>query len=129
MTTSYELTSDEREAMAKSSILMRKHIGKASIDIGAHEGESDYTPYERMSIRPTLDVLMVYGEDILTRWCEDGYRVYCNGKDESMRLVPHQDHDNDHQAFHKTLQENSSFKCESESNGNARSFTRSYPYR
>ncbi len=84
-----ELTSDERAAMARAPFSEETH--KASIDIGAHEGESDYTPYERMSIRPTLDVNGIWGG-----YTGDGAKTVIASiatAKISMRLVPHQDHE------------------------------------
>jgi len=64
---------------------------KASIGIGGCEGEPDYTPPERMSIRPTLDVNGVWGgymgEGAKTVIASEAYAKI------SMRLVPDQDPD------------------------------------
>ncbi|HIB77723.1 MAG TPA: dipeptidase [Flavobacteriales bacterium] len=84
-----ELSSDERAAMAKAPFSSENH--KSSIGIGAHEGEVAYSPSERMSIRPTLDVNGIWGG-----YMKDGAKTVIASKAYakiSMRLVPHQDHE------------------------------------
>ncbi|MFB1019603.1 MAG: M20/M25/M40 family metallo-hydrolase, partial [Flavobacteriales bacterium] len=54
-----ELTKEEREDMARAPFNEAEH--RESIGIGAHEGERGYSPTERMSIRPTLDINGIWG--------------------------------------------------------------------
>lgn len=81
-----ELSAAEREAMAKAPFDESKY--KRSIDIGAVEGEKGYSPAERMSIRPTLDVNGIWGG-----YAGDGAKTVIASKATakiSMRLVPNQ---------------------------------------
>ena len=84
-----ELSVEERAAMAEAPFSEEEY--KASIGIGGCEGEPDYTPPERMSIRPTLDVNGVWGgymgEGAKTVIASEAYAKI------SMRLVPDQDPD------------------------------------
>jgi len=85
----YELSSEERSAMARAPFSETSH--RSSIGIGAHEGESTYSPMERMSIRPTLDVNGIWGG-----YMKEGAKTVIASKAYakiSMRLVPHQDHE------------------------------------
>ena len=84
-----ELTTEEREAMARAPFNEAAH--RDSIGIGAHEGELEYSPAERMSIRPTLDVNGIWGG-----YTGDGAKTVIASVATakiSMRLVPHQDHE------------------------------------
>ena len=84
-----ELTSEERAAMARAPFNEDSH--KSSIDISAHEGEPSYSPSERMSIRPTLDVNGIWG-GYLKEGAKTVIASIATAKI-SMRLVPHQDHE------------------------------------
>jgi acetylornithine deacetylase/succinyl-diaminopimelate desuccinylase-like protein len=82
-----ELSEAERKAMAEAPFDESEY--KRSIDIGAVEGEAGYSPAERMSIRPTLDVNGIWGG-----YTGDGAKTVIASKAYakiSMRLVPHQD--------------------------------------
>jgi len=84
-----ELSSEEREAMARAPFSEDRY--KSSIGIGATEGEPSYTPPERMSIRPTLDLNGIWGGYI-----KEGAKTVIPSiatAKVSMRLVPHQDFD------------------------------------
>jgi acetylornithine deacetylase/succinyl-diaminopimelate desuccinylase-like protein len=84
-----ELSVEEREAMAEAPF-SEEHY-KASIGIGATEGEHGYTAPERMSIRPTLDVNGVWGG-----YMDEGAKTVIASEacaKISMRLVPDQDHE------------------------------------
>jgi acetylornithine deacetylase/succinyl-diaminopimelate desuccinylase-like protein len=84
-----ELTKEEREAMARAPFNETAH--RESIGIGAHEGERDYSPTERMSIRPTLDINGIWGG-----YMNEGAKTVIASKATakvSMRLVPYQDHE------------------------------------
>ncbi len=84
-----ELTQDEREDMARAPFNEAAH--RESIGIGAHEGEHGYSPTERMSIRPTLDINGIWGG-----YMKEGAKTVIASKATakvSMRLVPYQDHD------------------------------------
>ena len=54
-----DLTDAEREAMARAPFSEKAY--KSSIGIGGTEGEPSYSPPERMSIRPTLDLNGIWG--------------------------------------------------------------------
>jgi len=82
-----ELSREERAAMAEAPFSEEEY--KRSIDIGAVEGEKGYSPAERMSIRPTLDVNGIWGG-----YTGDGAKTVIASKAYakiSMRLVPNQD--------------------------------------
>lgn len=84
-----ELTTEEREDMARAPFNEAAH--RDSIGIGAHEGESGYSPTERMSIRPTLDINGIWGG-----YMKEGAKTVIASKATakvSMRLVPYQDHE------------------------------------
>ena len=84
-----ELSAEERAAMAEAPFSEEEY--KASIGIGAVEGEHGYTAPERMSIRPTLDVNGIWGG-----YTGDGAKTVIASKATakiSMRLVPGQDPD------------------------------------
>lgn len=84
-----ELTQDEREDMARAPFNEAAH--RESIGIGAHEGEHGYSPTERMSIRPTLDINGIWGG-----YMKEGAKTVIASKATakvSMRLVPYQDHE------------------------------------
>ena len=84
-----ELTTEEREDMARAPFNESAH--RDSIGIGAHEGESGYSPTERMSIRPTLDINGIWGG-----YMKEGAKTVIASKATakvSMRLVPYQDHE------------------------------------
>ena len=62
---------------------------KSSIGIGGTEGEPSYSPPERMSIRPTLDLNGIWGG-----YTGEGAKTVIPSIAKakiSMRLVPHQD--------------------------------------
>ena len=85
----HELTKDEREDMARAPFNEAEH--RESIGIGAHEGERGYSPTERMSIRPTLDINGIWGG-----YMKEGAKTVIASKATakvSMRLVPYQDHE------------------------------------
>ena len=85
----HELTKEEREDMARAPFNEAEH--RESIDIGAHEGERGYSPTERMSIRPTLDINGIWGG-----YMKEGAKTVIASKATakvSMRLVPYQDHE------------------------------------
>lgn len=82
-----ELSGAERTAMAEAPFSEAGY--KDSIGIGATEGELAYSPMERMSIRPTLDVNGIWGG-----YTGDGAKTVIASKATakiSMRLVPNQD--------------------------------------
>jgi acetylornithine deacetylase/succinyl-diaminopimelate desuccinylase-like protein len=84
-----ELTKEEREDMARAPFNEAEH--RDSIGIGAHEGERAYSPTERMSIRPTLDINGIWGG-----YMKEGAKTVIASKATakvSMRLVPYQDHE------------------------------------
>ena len=84
-----ELTQEEREDMARAPFNEAEH--RESIGIGAHEGEHGYSPTERMSIRPTLDINGIWGG-----YMKEGAKTVIASKATakvSMRLVPYQDHE------------------------------------
>jgi len=84
-----ELTKEEREDMARAPFNEAAH--RESIGIGAHEGERGYSPTERMSIRPTLDINGIWGG-----YMKEGAKTVIASKATakvSMRLVPYQDHE------------------------------------
>ncbi|MGY8901179.1 MAG: dipeptidase [Flavobacteriales bacterium] len=84
-----ELTKEEREDMARAPFNEAEH--RDSIGIGAHEGERGYSPTERMSIRPTLDINGIWGG-----YMKEGAKTVIASKATakvSMRLVPYQDHE------------------------------------
>jgi acetylornithine deacetylase/succinyl-diaminopimelate desuccinylase-like protein len=84
-----ELSSDEREAMARAPFSEGDY--KDSIGISSTEGEQSYSPPERMSIRPTLDLNGIWGGYI-----KEGAKTVIPSiatAKVSMRLVPHQDFD------------------------------------
>ena len=84
-----ELTKEEREDMARAPFNEAEH--RESIGIGAHEGERAYSPTERMSIRPTLDINGIWGG-----YMKEGAKTVIASKATakvSMRLVPYQDHE------------------------------------
>jgi acetylornithine deacetylase/succinyl-diaminopimelate desuccinylase-like protein len=84
-----ELTKEEREDMARAPFNEAEH--RESIGIGAHEGERGYSPTERMSIRPTLDINGIWGG-----YMKEGAKTVIASKATakvSMRLVPYQDHE------------------------------------
>ena len=84
-----ELTTEEREDMARAPFNEAAH--RDSIGIGAHEGERGYSPTERMSIRPTLDINGIWGG-----YMKEGAKTVIASKATakvSMRLVPYQDHE------------------------------------
>ena len=84
-----ELTQEEREDMARAPFNEAEH--RESIGIGAHEGERGYSPTERMSIRPTLDINGIWGG-----YMKEGAKTVIASKATakvSMRLVPYQDHE------------------------------------
>ena len=84
-----ELTKEEREDMARAPFNEAEH--RESIGIGAHEGEHGYSPTERMSIRPTLDINGIWGG-----YMKEGAKTVIASKATakvSMRLVPYQDHE------------------------------------
>ena len=84
-----ELTKEEREDMARAPFNETAH--RESIGIGAHEGERGYSPTERMSIRPTLDINGIWGG-----YMKEGAKTVIASKATakvSMRLVPYQDHE------------------------------------
>ena len=92
-----ELTQDEREDMARAPFNASAH--RESIGIGAHEGEHGYSPTERMSIRPTLDINGIWGG-----YMKEGAKTVIASKATakvSMRLVPYQDHEKITQLFTK----------------------------
>ena len=92
-----ELTQDEREDMARAPFNASAH--SESIGIGAHEGEHGYSPTERMSIRPTLDINGIWGG-----YMKEGAKTVIASKATakvSMRLVPYQDHEKITQLFTK----------------------------
>ena len=92
-----ELTQDEREDMARAPFNASAHM--ESIGIGAHEGEHGYSPTERMSIRPTLDINGIWGG-----YMKEGAKTVIASKATakvSMRLVPYQDHEKITQLFTK----------------------------
>jgi acetylornithine deacetylase/succinyl-diaminopimelate desuccinylase-like protein len=85
----HELTKEEREDMARAPFNEAEH--RDSIGIGAHEGERGYSPTERMSIRPTLDINGIWGG-----YMKEGAKTVIASKATakvSMRLVPYQDHE------------------------------------
>ena len=82
-----ELSDKERAAMAEAPFDEEEY--KASIGIGATEGEPAYTAPERMSIRPTLDLNGIWGG-----YTGNGAKTVIASKATakiSMRLVPNQD--------------------------------------
>ena len=84
-----ELTKEEREDMARAPFNEAEH--RDSIGIGGHEGERGYSPTERMSIRPTLDINGIWGG-----YMKEGAKTVIASKATakvSMRLVPYQDHE------------------------------------
>jgi acetylornithine deacetylase/succinyl-diaminopimelate desuccinylase-like protein len=84
-----ELSAEERAAMAEAPFDEAAY--RASIGIGAVEGERGYTAPERTSIRPTLDVNGIWGG-----YTGEGAKTVIASKawaKISMRLVPNQDPD------------------------------------
>lgn len=84
-----DLSADERAEMAKAPFSIDRF--KESIGIADVEGEAGYTPSERVSIRPTLDVNGIWGGYI-----GEGAKTVIPSKafaKISMRLVPNQNSD------------------------------------
>ena len=83
-----ELSKEERTAMCEAPFSLENY--KKALDIDAVYGEEGYTTNERNSIRPTLDVNGIWGgytgEGAKTVIASKAYAKI------SMRLVPHQDH-------------------------------------
>ena len=92
-----ELSTKEIEAMAEAPFSLENY--KKALDIDEVYGEKGYTTNERNSIRPTLDVNGIWGgytgEGAKTVIASKAYAKI------SMRLVPHQDH-NEITALFKT---------------------------
>lgn len=84
-----ELSDAERAAMARAPFSEEDY--KNSIAIGATEGEPSFTPPERMSIRPTLDVNGIWG-GYIGEGAKTVIPSIASAKI-SMRLVPNQDYD------------------------------------
>ena len=81
-----ELSSEERKALA--AIPFDEEDFKKSIGIEGVRGESDFTTFERKSIRPTLDVNGIWGG-----YTGEGAKTVIPSQAHakiSMRLVPHQ---------------------------------------
>ncbi|KAF5069101.1 N-formyl-4-amino-5-aminomethyl-2-methylpyrimidine deformylase [anaerobic digester metagenome] len=84
-----ELTAEERAEMAKAPFNLEEY--KKAIDIAEVCGEKGYTTMERTGIRPTLDVCGIWGG-----YTGEGAKTVLPSKAYakiSMRLVPHQDHE------------------------------------
>lgn len=92
-----ELSLEERAEMAKAPFDIEHY--KKSIDIDDVYGEKGYTTNERNSIRPTLDVNGIWGG-----YTGEGAKTVIASKafaKISMRLVPHQDHNQITELFKK----------------------------
>ncbi|MBW6492268.1 MAG: dipeptidase [Lentimicrobium sp.] len=84
-----ELTESERAEMAKAPFNLEEY--KKAIDIKEVSGEEGFTTLERTGIRPTLDVCGIWGG-----YTGEGAKTVLPSKASakiSMRLVPHQDHE------------------------------------
>jgi len=82
-----ELSSEEREAMAKAPFNLKEY--EAALDIESVYGEAGYSTNERNSIRPTLDVNGIWGG-----YTAEGAKTVIASKAYakiSMRLVPGQE--------------------------------------
>ena len=96
-----ELSDSEREAMARAPFSEEAY--KNSIGIGGTEGEPSYSPPERMSIRPTLDLNGIWGG-----YQGEGAKTVLParaGAKFSCRLVPNQDPDKVRDSVQKMLEE------------------------
>jgi acetylornithine deacetylase/succinyl-diaminopimelate desuccinylase-like protein len=85
-----DVDSNERGEMAKAPFSLDKY--KKALDIKEEWGEKGYSTLERTGIRPTLDVNGIWGGYI-----GEGAKTVLPGKAYakiSMRLVPHQEHNN-----------------------------------
>ncbi len=84
-----ELSSEERAEMAKAPFDLKEY--KSAIDVAEVHGEEGYSTMERTGIRPTLDVCGIWGG-----YTSEGAKTVLPSKAYakiSMRLVPHQDHE------------------------------------
>lgn len=84
-----ELSAEERAEMAKAPFNLAEY--KKAIDVAEVSGEEGYTTMERTGIRPTLDVCGIWGG-----YTGEGAKTVLPSKAYakiSMRLVPHQDHE------------------------------------
>ena len=96
-----ELSDSEREAMARAPFSEEAY--KNSIGIGGTEGEPSYSPPERMSIRPTLDLNGIWGG-----YQGEGAKTVLParaGAKFSCRRVPNQDPDKVRDSVQKMLEE------------------------
>ncbi len=90
-----ELSEAERKKLNEAPFDLEKY--KKDLAIGDVQGEAGYTPLERVSIRPTLDVNGIWGGYI-----GEGAKTVLPSKANakiSMRLVPNQDPDKITQLF------------------------------
>ncbi len=84
-----ELSAEERAEMAKAPFDLDEY--KKAIDVAEVSGEKGFTTMERTGIRPTLDVCGIWGG-----YTGEGAKTVLPSKAYakiSMRLVPHQDHE------------------------------------
>ncbi|MDY0101794.1 MAG: dipeptidase [Lentimicrobium sp.] len=84
-----ELSNEERAEMAKAPFDLKEY--QAAINVAEVHGEEGYTTMERTGIRPTLDVCGIWGG-----YTGEGAKTVLPSKAYakiSMRLVPHQDHE------------------------------------
>lgn len=84
-----ELSAEERSEMAKAPFDLTEY--KKAIDVAEVCGEEGYSTMERTGIRPTLDVCGIWGG-----YTGEGAKTVLPSKAYakiSMRLVPHQDHE------------------------------------
>lgn len=82
-----EVAAEERSVM--SAMPFNEEIYKSELEIGELTGEQDYTTWEKVSIRPTLDVNGIWGG-----YTGQGAKTVLPSKAYakiSMRLVPNQD--------------------------------------
>lgn len=92
-----ELTAGERAEMAKAPFNLDEY--KKAIDIAEVCGEAGYSTMERTGIRPTLDVCGIWGG-----YTGEGAKTVLPSNASakiSMRLVPHQDHEEISELFEK----------------------------
>lgn len=92
-----ELTAEERAEMAKAPFSLDEY--KKALDLDEVYGEEGYSTIERTGIRPTLDVCGIWGG-----YTGEGAKTVLPSKAYakiSMRLVPHQDHEEISELFSK----------------------------
>lgn len=92
-----DYTADERAEMAKAPFNLEEY--KKAIDVDEVQGEEGYSTIERTGIRPTLDVCGIWGG-----YTGEGAKTVLPSKAYakiSMRLVPHQDHEEISEMFQK----------------------------